>query len=148
MQDISVSKGEFLITTDKNKLDVDFIHRFLSEKSYWAKNISIEKVKRSIEHSLTYGLFHSGKQIGFAKVITDFSSTAYVGDVFIIEEYRGKGLSKWLMEVIVSHPQMQTLRRWVLATADAHKLYEKTGFRPLAKPERWMEKYTDDSYSS
>ena len=147
MQTITVTQGEYLISTDKEKLDADFIHRFLSGESYWAKNISLEAVKRSIEHSLCYGVYHNGNQVGYAKVITDFTTTAYIGDVFITPEYRRRGLSKWLMETIVSHPEMQGLRRWVLATADAHSLYEKSGFKPLAKPDRWMERHKPDAYS-
>lgn len=147
MQLVTVTKDEFLISTDKSKLDIDFIHNYLSKESYWAKNIPLETLKRSIQNSLCYGVYLDNKQVGYAKVVTDFATIAYIGDVFITPSYRGKGISKWLMEVIVAHPEMQNLRRWVLATADAHKLYEKTGFIPLVKPERWMEKHRPDAYS-
>lgn len=138
--------NNFTISTDKQLLDRLMIHQFLSQKSYWAKNISIEVVNRSIEHSLCYGVYDGTRQIGFARVITDYATTAYIGDVFIAGDYRGKGLSKWLMEIIITHPEMQHLRRWILATKDAHTLYEKSGFRPLAFPERWMEKHRPDAY--
>jgi len=137
---------DYLITTDKSFLDINFIHQYLSQESYWAKGISMDVVKCAIENSLTYGVYHGQRQVGYAKVVTDFASVAYIGDVFITPSHRGKGLSVWLMETIIAHPQMQNLRRWVLATKDAHKLYEKTGFKPLAKPERWMERHREDAY--
>src|SRR2546428_8173554 len=148
MKVLTVHKGEFSITTDTKRLDIPFIHHFLSEKSYWATNIPITTVKRSIQNSLCFGVFHGAKQIGFARVISDFSTFAYLADVFIIEDERGKGLSKLLMEVISTHPDLQGLRRWVLATADAHKLYEQFGFVPLSKPERFMELHNPNPYSS
>jgi GNAT superfamily N-acetyltransferase len=141
-----VTQGACKISTNPKLLNVSFIHEWLSTQSYWAKNISRDKIERIIKHALCFGVYNNGEQIGFAKVITDYATTAYIGDVFIIEAYRGKGLSKWLMETIIAHPDLQTLRRWVLATADAHKLYEKTGFKSLAKPERWMERYREDAY--
>ncbi len=146
METHSSSKEDFFITTDKSKLDVAFIHQYLSQESYWAKGIALETVKCGIENALTYGVYHNDKQVGYAKVVTDFATVAYIGDVFITPSYRDKGLSVWLMETIIAHPQMQQLRRWILATRDAHKLYEKTGFKSLAKPERWMEKHRADAY--
>lgn len=146
METHSSVKEDFLITTDKSKLDIAFIYQYLSQESYWAKGITLEIVKCGIEHALTYGVYDKDKQVGYAKVVTDFATVAYIGDVFITPSYRGKGLSVWLMETIIAHPQMQGLRRWVLATRDAHKLYEKTGFKSLAKPERWMEKHRADAY--
>lgn len=146
MKIYSSAREEFLITTDKSKLDIAFIHQYLSEESYWAKGIPFERVKCAIENSLTYGVYFGSKQVGYAKVVTDFATVAYIGDVFITRAFRGKGLSVWLMETIVGNPDMQHLRRWVLATRDAHKLYEKSGFKSLAKPERWMEKHRDDAY--
>jgi len=146
MEILNYSKNGFEISTDRSRLDVQVIHRFLSEESYWAKNISMEAVKCSVENSLCYGMYYENRQIGFAKVITDFATTAYLGDVFILKEYRGKGLSHWLMTVILSHPRLQNLRRWILATKDAHGLYTKSGFGPLAKPERWMELHKPDAY--
>src|SRR5262245_28099723 len=132
--------GEFLISVDKTKLDLNVIHRFL-DGSYWAKGRSVETIRRSIENSIAFGLYKDEKQIGFARVITDYATFAWIADVFIIEEYRGRGLSKWLMEVIIGHPELQGFRRWVLATKDAHDLYRKFGFVELKKPERWMERH-------
>lgn len=129
----------FSISTDKSKLDLSLIHSYLSNESYWGKGRTMETVQRSIEHSLCFGVYHKDEQVGFARVITDYSTFAYVADVFILEKHRGKGLSKMLMKEIVSHPQLQGLRRWMLATHDAHALYEKFGFRPIAHIERWME---------
>jgi GNAT superfamily N-acetyltransferase len=128
----------YTFSTDKEKLDIDVIHGFLSQ-SYWAKNIPVEIVKRSIENSLCFGVYHLDKQIGFARVISDFASFGYLADVFILEEHRGKGLSKKLMEQIMAHPQLQGLRRFCLGTRDAHKLYEQFGFNVIKAPERFME---------
>ena len=130
----------FTISTDQTKLDLDLIHRWLSEESYWAKGRSRELVARSLQNSLSFGLYQAGAQVGFARVVTDYATFAWLADVFIIPEYRGRGLSKWLVEVIISHPQLQGFRRWVLATRDAHDLYRRFGFEPLPQPERWMER--------
>ncbi|MCI0614294.1 GNAT family N-acetyltransferase [bacterium] len=130
--------GQFELTTDKNRMQVDVIYRFL-QKSYWANKRSLEAIKKSIEHSLPFGIFDGDRQIGFARVISDYSTFAWIADVYIEEEYRGKGLSKWLMESMLAHPELQDLRRWVLATKDAHALYSQFGFKLLNKPERWME---------
>ena len=132
-------QGEFIISTDKRLLDLSVIHGFLTT-SYWAVGIPFETVKKSIEHSLNFGVYQSGKQVGFARVITDYATYAYIGDVFILEGYRGQGLSKWLMQVIVGHPELQGLRRWTLLTRDAHGLYRQTGFTQPQNPERYMEK--------
>jgi GNAT superfamily N-acetyltransferase len=132
-------KDEYFISTDKSRLQLDAIHGFLS-KSYWAKDIPLEKVKLAIENALCFGVYHNDVQVGFARVVTDYAVIGYIGDVFIIEEERGKGLSKILMQHIVNHPQLQGLRRIVLATRDAHGLYEQFGFKPLVYPERWMER--------
>jgi len=138
-------KDRFNISTDKEKLDIDLIHSFLN-RTYWAEGISKETIRRSIEGSLCFGLFENDKQVGFARMITDRATFAYLADVFIIEEYRGRGLSKWLMEVIMSHPDLQGLRRMILATKDAHGLYEKFGFTPLINVERWMHILDPDVY--
>jgi N-acetylglutamate synthase-like GNAT family acetyltransferase len=138
-------KDDYLISTDKSKIDLDTIHYFLS-KSYWAEGIPIEIVKRSIDNSLCFGLYHQQKLIGFARVISDFATFAYLADVCIMPEERGKGLSKWLMQVILQHPQLQGLRRFTLATKDAHRLYAQFGFTPFDKPERWMQKHDPDIY--
>ena len=138
-------KDKFIISTEKEKLDIDFIHSFLT-RSYWAEGISKEVIKRSIDGSLCFGVFENEKQIGFARMITDKATFAYLADVFIIEEYRGLGLSKWLMEVIMSYPELQSLRRMMLATRDAHSLYEKFGFTQLTNPDRWMQIHNPDVY--
>jgi GNAT superfamily N-acetyltransferase len=147
MKIITERKNDFVITTDRTKLDILLIHDFLSNKAYWSKNIPLEKVKMAIENSLNFALFYKNKQVGYARIVSDFSAIAYLGDVFIIEEYRGQGLSKWLMETIVSHPHLQNLRRWILLTGDAHELYKKYGWKPIAAPERWMEKHDPNVYS-
>ncbi len=116
-------RGEFLISTSRELLDLDVIHGFLTN-CYWAKGIPREIVLRSIEHSLCFGVYEgSGAQIGFARVVSDFATVAYLGDVFVLESHRGRGLSKWLMECVVQHPRLQNLRRWILLTRDAHGLY-------------------------
>ncbi len=142
-------KNEFIISTDKRKLDIDVIHNYLCNESYWAKNIPVELVKKSIDGSHCFGLYVKenpvlkqtssySRQIGFARVISDCATFGYLADVFILDAYRGKGLSKWLMETMMICPDLQGLRRWLLATKDAHGLYTKFGFLPLDKPERIM----------
>ena len=132
--------GEFTISTDRARLDVDVIHGFLTAKSYWANGIPREVVARSIEHSLCFGVYDdNGAQVGFARVISDFATYAYVADVFVLESHRGHGLGKALMECIVLHPALQGMRRWNLTTRDAHALYAQVGFKPLKVPERYME---------
>ncbi|RTL57153.1 MAG: N-acetyltransferase [Sphingobacteriales bacterium] len=127
----------YSITTDTTFFNLEYIHNFLTH-SYWAEGIPIETVQKSIENSLCFGVFHLGRQIGFARMITDKATFAYLADVFIDEAYRGKGLSKWLMEEILSHPELQGLRRMMLATRDAHGLYAQYGFVPLTFVDRWM----------
>jgi GNAT superfamily N-acetyltransferase len=136
----------FLITTDRDKLDLNLVHGYLSE-SYWAKGISRDVVIRSVRNSLCFGIFTNDQQIGFARVISDCATYAYLADVFILEKYRGRGLAKWLMKCIVAHPKLQGLRRWTLATRDAHGLYAKFGFTPLAKPDLLMELHDPDVYT-
>jgi GNAT superfamily N-acetyltransferase len=138
--------GEFEISTDPARIDFAAVHRFLTA-SYWAKGIPLETVQRSISNSLCFGIYRGTEQAGFARVITDRATFAYLGDVFVIETFRGRGLSKWLMQCIVSHPELQGLRRWSLVTRDAHKLYERFGFHELKAPERWMEIHRPDVYS-
>lgn len=141
-------KAAFIISTDKSKLNIELIHDYLSKHSYWAPNIPREIVERSIQNSLCFGLYHRNDQIGFARVTTDFATFGYLADVFILEDYRGRGLSKWLMECIFEKtPELQGFRRWSLATADAHGLYEQFGFTALARPERMMEKVGFTKYS-
>ena len=139
-------QGEFLLSTDPARLDVDVIYEFLSH-SYWAEGISREIVARSIQNSLCFGVYSEGKQVAFSRVVSDFATFAYLGDVFVIEPYRGRGLSKWMMECITKHPQLRGLRRWVLLTRDAHSLYSKFGFTPVAKPDRYMELHNPEVYS-
>ncbi|TMI98211.1 MAG: GNAT family N-acetyltransferase [Bacteroidetes bacterium] len=139
------TKDRFYISTEKEKMDIDLVHSFLT-RSYWAEGISKEIVQRSIDGALCFGVFYQKKQIGFARMITDKATFAYLADVFIIEEYRGLGLSKWLMEVIMSYPGLQGLRRMMLATRDAHELYKKFGFTPLNNVDRWMHIHNPDVY--
>lgn len=148
MQIITERKGDFLITTNNSKLDLKVIHNFLANESYWSKNIPFEIVKTATENSLNFGLFFKDKQIGYARVVTDFATTAYLADVFVLKEFRSQGLSKWLMEIIMNHPKLQGLRRWVLLTQDAHELYKKFGWKTIANPERWMEKHNPDVYKN
>ena len=138
-------KDGLTISTEKEKLDIDRIHSFLN-RTYWAEGISKEIISRSIEGSLCFGVFENDKQVGFARMITDKATFAYLADVFIIEEYRGRGLSKWLMEVIMSHPDLQGLRRMILVTKDAHGLYRQFGFTPLINVDRWMNILVPDIY--
>jgi N-acetylglutamate synthase-like GNAT family acetyltransferase len=160
-------RGEFVISTDRERVNLDVVHDFLT-KCYWAKGIPREVVARSIEHSLCFGVYDEsprlakdarpfdlaqGKhgapaQVGFARVVSDFATVAYLGDVFVLESHRGRGLSKWLMECIVQHPALRNLRRWILLTRDAHELYSKFGFTPVQVPERFMELHNPDVYQA
>ena len=138
----------YTISTDKARLDRAAIHGFLRD-SYWAQGIPREIVNKSIRNSLCFGLY-DGKgnaQVGFARVITDFSTFAYLADVFVLPSHRGQGLAVWLMEVIRAHPELQGLRRFALATRDAHGLYASFGFTPLAAPERFMERHLPGVYT-
>ncbi len=139
-------RGEFTISTDRDRLQIKAIYQFLSEESYWAKERTMEQTIKAIKNSLPFGVYTGENQIGFARVVTDHATFAYLGDVYILKEHRGQGLSKWLMETIVNHPDLQGLRRWILATRDAHQLYEKYGFHDLVHPERWMEKPAPNAY--
>ncbi len=133
-------QGAYTISTDRARLDLALIQRFISEESYWGQGRTLEVVRRSVENSLPFGVYEGARQIGFARVLTDYATFAWVADVFIAKEYRGRGLSKWLMQVILSHAELQGFRRWVLATKDAHELYRRFGFIELKRPERWMER--------
>ncbi|MBI5540075.1 MAG: GNAT family N-acetyltransferase [Bacteroidia bacterium] len=146
METITVKKNEFTITTDNLKLDLLLIHEFLANESYWSKNIPLETFKTAFDNSLNFGLLYRDQQIGYARIISDFSTIAYLGDVFVIDKYRGKGLSKWLLEVIMSHPNLQRLRRWILLTGDAHELYKKYGWKTIDNPEKWMELHNQNVY--
>ena len=127
------------ISTDTGRLDHAVIHRFLSEESYWARGVPRDVVDRAIENSLCFGLYRDGMQVGFARAVTDRAAIAYLADVFVLPEHRGKGLGKWLIEEVLAHPDPQGLRRFFLGTEDAHSLYRRFGFRPLANPGRMME---------
>jgi GNAT superfamily N-acetyltransferase len=140
-------RGQFIVTTDRTRLSERLIHEYLSH-SYWAEGIPRKTVARSMRNSLCFGLLEGSRQIGFARVITDSATFAYLADVFILEPYRGRGLAKFLMQSILKHPQLQGLRRWVLATRDAHSLYRKFGFMPLAKPDRFMELHNPNVYKT
>jgi GNAT superfamily N-acetyltransferase len=140
------TKGEFEISTDPRRIHLQTVHGFLTN-SYWAKGIPVETVRRSIANSLCFGIYHQGRQVGFARVVSDLATFAYLADVFILEPYRGRRLSKWLMECILSHPDLQGLRRWMLATRDAHALYQQYGFSSLKAPERWMEIHHPNIYA-
>jgi len=144
-------QGEYLITTDPARVDLGVVHGFLRD-CYWAKDIPFDVARRSIEHALNFSLWHEpgagpeARQVGFARVITDHATFAYLGDVFVLEAHRGRGLSKWLMRVIVEHPELQGFRRWVLLTRNGHGLYSQFGFTPLSAPERYMERWDPDAY--
>lgn len=146
MQVAEFRRGDFVISTDPARLDRDMIYDFLTN-CYWAKGIPREVMERSIEHALCFGIYDGGgAQVGFARVISDFATIAYLGDVFVLESHRGRGLSKWMMECILGHPALQNLRRWILLTRDAHELYRKFGFTALKSPDRYMELHRPDVY--
>jgi GNAT superfamily N-acetyltransferase len=143
---ITWTKGEFTISTDPEKLQIEVIQQFLANESYWAQNRTEQQTLTAIKNSLPFGVYKGENLIGFARVVSDHATFAYVGDVFILNEFRGRGLSKWLMDVIIGHPDLQDLRRWILATRDAHGLYEHFGFHALVHPDRWMERPAPDAY--
>jgi N-acetylglutamate synthase-like GNAT family acetyltransferase len=135
----SFHKEPFSISTDKQQLDVEFIHRYLSTEAYWSKGIPMHTLQKALENSMCFGLYEGKKQLGFARVITDMATIAYLGDVFITPEFQGRGLGKWLLQEIMNHPELQGMRRWILLTSDAHELYRQQGFTDLADPTKWME---------
>lgn len=142
-------KEGYLISTDPVRLDIPLIHQYLTEESYWAKNIPVEVVQKSLANSFCFGIYHHNKQVGLARLITDKATFAYLCDVFILKEHRGKGLSKWLLATIHAHPDMQGLRRWMLGTRDAHGLYTQFGWT-LVKEEqfaRFMQVHNPDVYT-
>ena len=143
----SFYKNGYCISTEKARLDIKAIHHFLSTQAYWSLNIPLSRVEEAVAHSLNFGLYVKEQQIGFARVISDFSSVAYLGDVYVLPDYRGRGLSKWLMQTIMEYPELQGLRRWILSTADAHGLYKQFGWKPVAYPDRWMELHNRDVYN-
>lgn len=135
---LEVERDQFLISTDKSKLDIPFIHQWLSQRSYWALGRSLPAVQQSIEHSLCFGVYAGQQQVGFARVVTDYTTCAWLADVFIMETHQGRGLGKWLIETITAQPLLSDLRLFFLGTRDAHGLYRQYGFEPLPAPERWM----------
>jgi GNAT superfamily N-acetyltransferase len=138
-------RGEYSISTDPSRLDRPAIREFLAA-SYWSPEIPQDVVDRAIEGSLSFGLYEGKKQIGFARAVTDRATFAYVADVYVLEEYRGRGLARWLMETVLAHPDLQGLRRWMLITRDAHALYRGVGFVDAARPDRIMEIARPDIY--
>lgn len=149
MSYIETSKGGYLITTDNAKMNIDVIHAYL-RTSYWAEGIPKEIVEKSVANSLCFGVFYNTQQIGFARLVTDKATFAYLGDVFILPGHRGNGLSKWLMETILAHPEVQGLRRWILATRDAHGLYEQFGWSRFTEDvcKRFMQKHNANVYKT
>ncbi|MEA2240427.1 MAG: hypothetical protein QOC81_5151 [Thermoanaerobaculia bacterium] len=147
MQSTDHPTSSIAVDTDKSRLDLQIIHGFLTN-SYWARGIPFEVVERCVRGSLCFGLYEGDQQIGFARVISDCATFAYLADVFVLESHRGRGLGKVLMEAILAHPSLQGLRRWLLATRDAHKLYAQYGFVPLAAPGRFMERHSPDVYAA
>ncbi len=140
LQILENHRDQFTISTDPARLDINIIADMLT-RAYWAKGRTPEVIARYLQHSLTFGLYDDARQIGLARVVSDYTTFAYLCDVFIHEDYRGHGLGKWLMETVQSHPDLQGLRRWLLATRDAHGLYQQYGWTLLANPEGWMEKF-------
>ncbi len=133
-------RNDYTINTDDELLDLRVIHDFIANQSYWGQGRKIETVKRALDNSLNFGVYRDARLVGFARVVTDFATFAWIADVFVLDVHRGQGLAKWLMESILSHPELQQFRRWVLATKDAHQLYRQFGFNELKRPERWMER--------
>ncbi|WP_374347315.1 GNAT family N-acetyltransferase [Chitinimonas sp.] len=138
-------RDAYLISTDQARLDLATAHRFIAG-TYWAKDIPFDTFLRSVRGAICFGVYHEAALVGFARVISDCATIAYLGDVYIDPAYRGQGLSKWLMECISAHPDLQGLRRWMLLTSDAHELYRQYGFTDLAKPSLWMEKAVANLY--
>ncbi len=144
----ALRRDGYVVSTDRSLLDIDGVHAFLCERSYWANGISRAKFENALKHSLPFGVYRNGAQIGFARVITDFETFAYLADVYVDEAHRGRGVSKLLLEAVTAHPDLQSLRRWMLGTRDAHGLYAQFGFIALEEPGRWMERPDPDAYAA
>jgi GNAT superfamily N-acetyltransferase len=149
---ITTANPPFLISDEKSLLDIDVVHGYLT-RSYWAEGIAKKRIETVVETSFCYGLYQekeggSRVQIGFARVLSDLSAIAYLMDVFVLEEYQGKGLGKWLVEVVLGDPTFEPVRRWILATDDAHSLYSRHGFTALDHPEHYMHRYNPDKYKN
>jgi len=139
MSVVEYQRGDYVISTDKSKLDPGSIHSFLNHSSYWAQERSLDTIQKSLEHSLCFGVYRGAEQVGFARVVTDYATFAWLCDVFILEPHRDRGLGKWLVESVVAHPQLADLGIFLLATRDAHELYRRhSGFEVLESAERWM----------
>jgi GNAT superfamily N-acetyltransferase len=136
-------QGEFVISTDPARLDVETVHHFLAEQSYWAQGRTMELVRRSITNSLVFGIYNGEQPVGFCRVVTDYATFAWLCDVFVLEPFRGRGLSKWMMEVVLAHPDLQGMRRWLLGTRDAQELYRKYGFTELPEDVIWMQRFDE-----
>jgi GNAT superfamily N-acetyltransferase len=145
---MQIHNDSYFVSTDREKLDLPLIHEFLSIHAYWCLNIPFETFSRSVENSLCFGVYQGDSQVGFARIISDYATVAYLGDVFILPEHRGKGLSKLLIGDIMTHPSLQGLRRWILLTRDAHALYRQFDWRPIANPDLYMEIATPNIYLS
>lgn len=142
---LEVTRGEYVVSTDRSRIDVSLVHAFLTE-SYWSPGIPEDVVRRAIAGAMCFGIYRGTEQVGFARVITDRATFAYLADVFVVEAHRGRGLAKVMMEAIMSHPELQGLRRFSLSTRDAHGLYAQFGFRPVGYPDRLMEILRRDIY--
>ncbi len=138
-QPLEFKRENYIISTDPSRLDLPWIHNYLTNDSYWAQGISFQVFRKSVANSLCYGVYHQEVQVGFGRVISDYATFAYLADVFIAEPYRQRGLGKWLVDCVLKHPDLQGLRRWMLVTKDAHGLYKQYGFKPLRRPESIME---------
>ena len=137
---LEAQREQFTISTDPARLDMDTICEFL-KRSYWANTRPRERTERAIQNSLVFGLYEGDRQIGMARIVSDYTVFAYLCDVFIHEDYRGQGLGKWLMQTVLDHPELKDVRRWVLVTDDAHGLYKQYGFTAIEDPEHWMQKF-------
>jgi GNAT superfamily N-acetyltransferase len=133
-------QGEFLVSTDPERLQMDVVHGYLST-SYWSGGITREVLARAIAHSIPFGLYHNGRQVGFARAVSDRATFAYLADVFVLETHRGRGLAQWMVDCALRHPELGGLRNWLLATRDAHELYRRAGYAPLRFPDRWMQRH-------
>ena len=147
MKPNEIREDALLISDDPARLNRELIHRFLSEHSYWAKGVSPDMVNRSLDHSLCFGVYQAEQQVGFARVVTDFATFAWLADVFVVEDKRGQGVGKKLVAAVLAHPRLQGLRRFMLGTKDAAGLYARFGFKPLAYPERFMEIRSESGYN-
>ena len=139
------SMGDYTVSSDATRLQLGVIHQFLAG-SYWAGGISLETVERSVAGSVAFGVYQGQEQVGFARVITDLATFAYLADVFVLEQHRGRGIARWLVRCIQETPELQSLRRWLLVTRDAHAIYRSVGFLPVANPENLMEIVRKDAY--